>query len=419
MKKIKDYFKYKILGNLEGNAYACIIFEPMWAIFGGMIFFYQPLYMKSLGVNELQMGLINSIGAALMILTSFVAGPITDKYGRRKTTLIFDLISWSLVMFIWAISQNFWFFLVAALLNSLHKISYTSWTCLAIEDTIEDKRVYFFSLIMIINLASGIFAPLAGILVNRFGITLAMRLIYFLGFISMTLMFVGRNKMTTETRIGMELIKKHHNLSLSEKITDYKEAMVYFFTNKLTFLVFLIMLFTYLQNSFLFYQSIYLKDIIGIKESLTSLVPGLSAIVYLIVYFLFMKYLTQKGEASSLSLGLLLNGLGILIFLLVKPKNYLLLAFSTILTASGNIITITFRETLWSNVIGEEERAKIFAAGQGLISLFSAPAGYFAGWLYKINPALPFLMSLIFYLASYGISFVVKNIKEYMPSKRS
>ncbi|WDU83722.1 hypothetical protein [Caloramator sp. Dgby_cultured_2] len=39
MKKIKDYFKYKILGNLEGNAYACIIFEPMWAIFGGMIFF--------------------------------------------------------------------------------------------------------------------------------------------------------------------------------------------------------------------------------------------------------------------------------------------------------------------------------------------------------------------------------------------
>lgn len=419
MKTIKDYFKHKLLGNLEGNAYACILFEPMWAVFGGMIFFYQPLYMKSLGVTEIEMGLINSIGAALMILTSFVAGPITDKYGRRKTTLVFDLISWSLVMFIWAISQNFWFFLLAALLNSLHKISYTSWTCLAIEDTAEDKRIYFFSLIMIINLASGIFAPLAGVLVNRFGITLAMRMIYFLGFISMTLMFIGRNKMTSETRIGMELIKKHNNLSLSEKIRDYKEAMIYFFTNKLTFLVFFIMLFTYLQNSFLFYQSIYLKDILGIKESLTSLVPGLSAIIYLIVYFLFMKYLTQKGEANSLVLGLFLNGLGIMTFLLVKPQNYILLALSTILTAAGNIITITFRETLWSNVIGEEERAKIFAAGQGLISLFSVPAGYLSGWLYKINPVLPFLMSLILYLASLGISVIVKNIKEHKPSKLS
>lgn len=47
MRNLRD----KILGGLDGNAYYSIIMEPLWAVFGGMIFFYQPLYMKHLNVT--------------------------------------------------------------------------------------------------------------------------------------------------------------------------------------------------------------------------------------------------------------------------------------------------------------------------------------------------------------------------------
>ncbi|KRQ86705.1 Major Facilitator Superfamily protein [Caloramator mitchellensis] len=410
MNRVARFVRHKLIGDLDGNAYVSVLFEPMWAVFGGMIFFYQPLYMKNLGLTEVQMGFLNSLAAALAVITSFVAGPITDRLGRRRTTLIFDLICWSGAMLVWAISQNFWYFLVAVVFNSFNKVSFTSWTCLSIEDTPEDKRVTFFSLIMIINLASGIFAPIAGLLVGKVGVVYAMRLIYGLGFISMTLMFLGRNKLTKETKIGLELMKKHSDISLKEKIKDYKDAMIFFFTNKITFIVFLIMLLTYLQNSFLYFQAVYLKEALGIKESLTSIIPGLSAFVNLVVYFSAMKALTKEGEAKSLFLGLLLNSIGVFIFLFVKPKFYILLAVSTIFMAAGNIITVTFRETLWSNVIGEEERAKIFSAGQGIISLVSIPAGYIAGYLYDVKAIYPFVISFVLYALSFYLSTIVLKI---------
>lgn len=143
----KNPFIYRIVGDLEGNALDCVVLEPMYAIFAGLITFYQPLYMKSLGVTEVQMGMLNSLLAVCAVVTSLIAGPITDRMGRKKSTLYFDYVAWTVPMAVWAISQNFWYFFIAVLFNSFSKVPYTSWTCLTIEDTPEDKRVLFFSLL--------------------------------------------------------------------------------------------------------------------------------------------------------------------------------------------------------------------------------------------------------------------------------
>lgn len=402
--------RQKLLGGLDGNAYYSIIMEPLWAVFGGMIFFYQPLYMKHLNVSEVQMGFLNSLAAVLAVLTSFVAGPITDRYGRKKTTLVFDLVCWSATMFVWAVSQNYWYFLIAVVLNSFNKISYISWTCLSVEDTPEDKRVYFFSLIMIINLASGIFAPIAGVLVDKIGVVYAMRIIYGLGFLSMTAMFLIRNKFVKETELGKKLMKQHSEITIKDKIKDYKEAILYFYNSKVTLLVFFILLIGQLQISFLYFQAVYLKDVVGIKESLTSMVPGISAITNLVVYFGFMEVLRRRGDKFSLVTGLLLNTIGVFLLILVRPKGYILLLISTIFMAAGNLITITFRETIWNNVIGEKERAKVFSAASSLIALITIPAGYLSGYMYKLNPVYPFLVSVVLYLVGTYIAVVVKRM---------
>lgn len=400
----------KLLGGLDGNAYYSIIMEPLWAVFGGMIFFYQPLYMKHLNVTEVQMGFLNSLAAALAVITSFVAGPITDRFGRKRTTLVFDIVCWSMTMFVWAISQNYWYFLLAVILNSFNKISYISWTCLSIEDTPEDKRVYFFSLIMIINLASGIFAPLAGVLVEKIGVVDAMRIIYGLGCISMTAMFLIRNRYVKETEIGKRMMKEHSEFSVKDKIRDYKEALVYFYNSKVTLVMFFILLIGQLQISFLYFQSVYLKDVIGIKESLTSMVPGVSAIVNLVVYFVFMDKLRRIGDKKSLFYGLTFNSIGVLLLILVRPRGYLLLLVSIIFMAAGNLITIVFRETIWNNVIGERERAKIFSAASAFIALISIPAGYVSGFIYNLNPIFPFYASLILYIIAVWLSMRVNRM---------
>lgn len=415
MKNSNTYIKKiisKLMPGISGNALTCASIEPLWAIFNGMIFFYMSLYMKSLGLSERQMGFILSFGAGLAVITSLFAGPITDKLGRKRTTLYFDIIAWTCAMAVWAISRNFWCFIFAAALNAFSKIPATSWTCLAIEDTPSDKRAIFFSLISIIGLGSGIFTPITGLMIKKLGITLAMRILFLLGCVSMTTMFFIRNHYVTETKIGSELMKLHDSISLKEKLIDYKNAMHYMITKPITLITLLILLLTNFQLAFQFFLVIYLKDSLGIAASVTSLIPGISALFNLFIYFIFIPRMIKKKETSNLSLGLILCVLGSLVFLFITRGNYVLLILSTILTASGNLIMGTFRDTLWNNVIGEAERAKIFAASQALISIIAIPSGAIAGYLYESNPKYPFVISLIIFIISMLLAFYTNKLNK-------
>jgi MFS family permease len=405
----EGFLSKKVLRGLEGNALGCAFVEPLWALFGGMIFFYQPLYMKALNLTEVQMGLLNSIAGAIAVVTSFIAGPITDRLGRKKTTLIFDLIGWSLSMLIWAVSQNFWFFLAAVFTNAFSKIPATSWTCLAIEDTPLNKRPVFFGLITIIVTGAGIFTPITGAFINIFGTVPTLRVIYVLAFISMTSMFVIRNRFTEETTIGRELMKHHSKISLKEKWQDYKSAIRYMVSNKLTILIFLIVILTNFQLSFQYFLVIYLKDAIGVTESLTSLIPGISAFVNLIVYLFFIPRMMKKGDAHNLVIGLALCVAGAVSLLLVPYKGFLILLISTIFSAIGNMLMSIFRDTLWNNSIGEEERANIFSAGQAIVNTIAIPSGIIAGVLYQMEWIYPFIVSLAIFTVSFVIALYIKK----------
>ncbi len=122
-----------------------MIVEPLFIIPHSLVITYASVYMLALGVNETQIGFIASLGLIVQIFASFISGFLTDRFGRRKTLIIFDLISWPLAVLVWAISQNIWYFIIAVMLNAFQKIPHTAWTCLLIEDTAPKKRSAVFT----------------------------------------------------------------------------------------------------------------------------------------------------------------------------------------------------------------------------------------------------------------------------------
>jgi MFS family permease len=388
----------RIFGDLEGNALDMAIYQPLWAIFGSTIFFYQPLYMKALGVSEVNMGVINSVVAAFYVVTSFLSGPITDKFGRRKTLLIFDLICWSGAMVVWAIARNFWYFLAAALLNSAVKISGTAWTCLAVEDTPEDKRIQFFSITTIINVSAGMLTLLVGFFINSTGIIPAMRIAFSLAVVCVTLMVILRHRATEETKIGKEIIKLQKRISFKEKASDYYKAIKYMITRPITVTVLVIMILTNFQLSFQFFTAIYLKEILNMSAFMTAIYPVVSAVVNLYIYFYLLPKLMRRKNSASLLVGMVLFAIGSILFLFTKPGAYILLIISIVFSAAGTMLTNTFRDTLWNNVIGEGERANIYSACQGLVSIIAIPSGIIAGELYHSRPIYPFIASAVIFI---------------------
>ncbi len=120
--------------NLRGNPRAVILTEFMFGIPYNLYAPYASVYMLKLGLTDEQIGLTVSVGLAMQIVWALLGGAITDKLGRRKTTLIFDLFAWSVPTLLWAIAQDFRYFLVAAISTGCFRVAMTSWSCLLVED---------------------------------------------------------------------------------------------------------------------------------------------------------------------------------------------------------------------------------------------------------------------------------------------
>ena len=101
---------------------------------------YASLYMSLLGLGDAQIGLIASIGMACQVVVAVLSGIITDKMGRRKATVVFDILSWSVPCLIWAAAQNFWYFLAAIIVNSLWRVTENSWKLLLVEEDVYKRQ---------------------------------------------------------------------------------------------------------------------------------------------------------------------------------------------------------------------------------------------------------------------------------------
>jgi len=153
---------FAFLKTLEGNPRYCVITEPLWSIPWALYAPFFALYMNSLGLEDADIGILISVGLFLQMFSALLGGIVTDKYGRRIVTLIADLVSWSIPVLIWAFAQDFRWFLIAAIFNSLWQVSNVSWQCLLVEDAPQDKVVQLFNLVYIAGLLAVFFAPMSG-----------------------------------------------------------------------------------------------------------------------------------------------------------------------------------------------------------------------------------------------------------------
>src|SRR5512143_1667947 len=101
------------LNSLRGNQRGCVYPNPLWGIPYNLYAPYISVYMLALGLSDQQIGLIVSLSDGVQIILALLSGAVTDKLGRRRTSLIFEFLAWSIPALISAVAQNFWYFLAA------------------------------------------------------------------------------------------------------------------------------------------------------------------------------------------------------------------------------------------------------------------------------------------------------------------
>ncbi|WP_248924492.1 MFS transporter [Paenibacillus hamazuiensis] len=386
---------------LRGNARGCLIYEPMFILPYSLYLTYAPVYMLELGLTETQIGLVTSLGLVLQIFTSLISGYLTDRMGRRWALIVFDFVSWSAATLLWMTAQNFWFFFAAAIVNSFQKVPNTAWYCLLVEDSDPRERSYIFSALQFTSIASGLFAPLGGLLVSHYTLVPAERIMYGLAFVSMTSMFILRHFATYETEIGLRKMKENDSLDWRKLLREYAAVCKAIAANRPLQLVFgIYVLYQFQLTMKNTYLSIYLVQWLHFEDDFIAWFPAVTSVATLLLMLIYIPKMKRDRVNRSMMAGLLICTASFVIQVLTPPGQVAPILLSTLLAAAGGIIVYPNLEAAVQNAIDDENRAGVFSILSVIILVFVSPAGIVGGWAYSLDPRLPFLLVVAAFLLS-------------------
>jgi len=397
----------KTLLNLRGNPKYCVLTEPMWGIPYNLYAPYISVYMLALGLKDSQIGLLISIGLIVQLGSGLLSGPITDKLGRRLTPCIFDFIAWTIPTLIWAIAQDFRYFLAAALFNGVWRVTHTSWSCLLVEDAVPDELMDIYSWVYISGLLAGFFAPIAGLLVDHYSMVPTVRALYIFACLMMTAKFVILYVFSTETKQGEVRMKETRGQNLFSLVTGYGSVIRQVLRTPRTLYTLGILLSfgiaTTIYNTF---WGILVTQKLHIPDSSLSLYSTARALIMLVFFFLAMPRIREMKFRNPMLVGFGALVMAQMIIISAPEQAYALLLVSPFLEACAYATVSTQIDRMVVLTVDAQERARISALLYVVVIAFTTPFGWIAGGLSEINRILPFMLNIGLYLLSGLLTFI-------------
>ena len=90
IRSLKAHPLIQVLADNGGNPRTLVLIEPLWGVPYNLIAPFATLYMYTQGITDVQIGLILSVTMAVQVLFSFLGGILSDKLGRKFTTMMAD-----------------------------------------------------------------------------------------------------------------------------------------------------------------------------------------------------------------------------------------------------------------------------------------------------------------------------------------
>ncbi|MFO7633746.1 MAG: MFS transporter [Caldilinea sp.] len=394
------------LRSLTGNPRGCVYTEPLWGIPYNLIAPYASVYMLALGLTDQNIGLVLSVSWGFQVFWALLSGAITDKLGRRRTTLIFDILAWSVPALIWAFSQNIWWFLAAGIMNAIWRVTMNSWTCLLVEDADPAQLVPIYTWIHIANQAAGFVAPLAGILVARYGLVPTMQVLYLFAAVMFTLKAVLTYLMTEETTQGSVRLEETRQQSIVGLLGEYHGVVRDILQRPQTLYTGAIMLIIaivgLINGSF---WAILVTEKLNVPPQYLAIFPFVKSAIVLSFFFFVMPRMSRIPFKWPMVIGFLAFALGQVLLITAPEQGYIILILSVFVEACAYAAVSPLIDKLIVLTIDPQERARIQSILYVGIILLTAPFGWIAGTLSSINKNLPFLLNILLLLVGAGLAW--------------
>ena len=411
--KLKKHDLISTFVELKGNPKWAIMTEPLWFIPYALFSPFHSLYMAELGVSDWQIGFIISLGVMIQVVFALIGGILTDKMGRRNATLIFDTVAWTIPCFIWAFSQNFWWFLMAAIINATYQITNASWNCLFIEDCPPRLVTNAFTLIQICGMLSIFVAPLAVIWVGEHGVVHVVRIIYFISAISMFLKFILLYKFGGETEMGKQRMIETKNVSFWSLFAGYKLVFLKMIKSKRMMLV---VVFMAISNVVLIatnnFFPLYITDELLLSNKLVAVFPVVRTIVMFAFVIGLQNVVNKFSMKHSIIIGLTLYIISHVLLIMSPQSSIMMVVFYTMFEAAAYAVVVPRRDALMALFVDAGERSRIYALYNTSMLAITVPFGVIIGYLSELNGMFPFIFNILLFIGAICLMIFTKELTD-------
>ncbi|GAA1871859.1 MFS transporter [Myceligenerans crystallogenes] len=389
---------------LRGNPRACVWTEPLWGLSMALVLPYASVFMLALGLQDAQIGLLATISMLSQVVFGLAGGIITDRLGRRVTTAWFDVIAWVIPCVVWAFAENFWFFLVASLVNGALQVTQNSWDCLMVEDAERDQITRIYSLVKVAADCSALFAPLAAFLVAQLGLEPAVRILYVNAAVVMLVKIIWLYLWSRETRQGQVRMAATRGQSVWQLLAGYRGALGLLFRSRGSFLALGVAALTaavVLVNG-TFWQ-VVASEHLNVPHEFLPYFPMVRSVLSVTFFFTLIPLLTTAVDlkrATLLGFGVHLAGQVVLVAIpaadgAATPSTYAFLGVCLLLDSFGAGLLFMLSESLVALHVDPGERSRVMALQRTFIMLGAAPFGWISGWLSGIDRTYPFVLTSV------------------------
>ncbi|MGD8566038.1 MAG: MFS transporter [Candidatus Bathyarchaeota archaeon] len=404
-RKLREEFSF-----MRGNLLTLIVSWLFVYFTFAMTTSFQPQYFTNLGAPPSVIGMMGSVGAAVLGLVRIPGAYIADRYGRRQIIVMMTfVIAFSFLFFIFA--PDWRFALIGMVISNLSLIYQPALDAILADSVPSDKRGVGFAATMVIPNIPTIIAPtIAGFLVDIYSIDFGMRVVYSVVFFCMLAAAFIRMVFLRETieqpqRINFREVFRVFENSFSAMRDAWKDMPK---TLKFVTAAFLVSAFE--EPMFRTFTALYANDIVMVR----GLEWGIVNTVYIAITILFGfplgKIVDVTGRRRAILSAYILFFPANILFLISSSFYHLVIVF--FMFALGSCLIMPAYNALLADLIPKEKRGRILGTIITLNILATVPASALSGVLYEISPSYPFILTQILgVIVSFIIFFKVKDPK--------
>jgi len=369
---------------------------------------FESPYIQELGAPPVVIGLMGSIGAAMLSLVRIPGAYIADKYGRKQiiVTMTFS-ISFSYLLYIFA--PDWRFVLVGMIISNLSLIYQPALQAIHADSIPPEKRGMGFAASNMVPQIPTIFAPaVAGVLVETQGLVPGMRVVYAIVFFCFMAAALVRFFFLKETihqprKIRLGEMKGAFRQSLGGIMEAWRSM-----STSLKFLTVAFLVSAFEEPMFRWFTALYVQNVIRISNFDWGLVNTVSIAVTIILGFPLGKLVDKIARKKAVILSYFIFMPSSVLF--IVSRNFVQLLFVFIMFAVGGCLIMPAYHALQADMIPREKRGRIMGTIGTLNVMATIPASVLAGFLYSLDPAYPFAFTIVLgIIVSLIIFFAVRE----------